>query len=302
VLFRHPLIRSAVYEGASPDQQRIAHRALASAIPPGSSGDRAWHLAAATIDYRKDTTVSRVDRALKKVRAGARFLQLQVSYEPERLSAFMHEAVEKSLATACALIPSICLVRSPSALRYMDEHVPGITVPAEKLDCGNGTTLLVYGRGAGNKADHTQVRFWSTDIDKDVAVLDANGIEFDEYDTETFKTIDHVVTTPDIGRSAWFKDPDGNTIAVFQPEELIVWGSKPVGERVPRHRWSFRLAPDGKGTILEHQVRVARARGVMGWIQRLGFLFTKPKKRVPTGMDQTLINVKKLAEQEAKSS
>jgi len=91
-------------------------------------------------------------------------------------------------------------------------------------------------------------------------------------------------------------------IAVFQPEELIVWGSKPVGERVPRHRWSFRLAPDGKGTILEHQVRVARARGVMGWIQRLGFLFTKPKKRVPTGMDQTLINVKKLAEQEAKSS
>src|SRR6185503_2301027 len=35
----------------------------------------------------------RVDRALKKVRAGARFLQLQVSFEPERLAAFMHEAV-----------------------------------------------------------------------------------------------------------------------------------------------------------------------------------------------------------------
>jgi len=76
----------------------------------------------------------RVDRALKKVRAGARFLQLQVSYEPQRLSAFMHEAVEKGLATACALIPSICLVRSPSALRYMEEHVPGITVPKETID------------------------------------------------------------------------------------------------------------------------------------------------------------------------
>jgi predicted enzyme related to lactoylglutathione lyase len=26
------------------------------------------------------------------------------------------------------------------------------------------------------------------------------------------------VTTAGIGRSAWFKDPDGNTIALFQPE------------------------------------------------------------------------------------
>ena len=84
--------------------------------------------------------------------------------------------------------------------------------------CGDGTTLLIYGRGSGNAADHTQVRFWSNDIDKDVAALAANGIEFDEYDTETFKTVDHIVTSPGIGRSAWFKDPDGNTIAIFQPE------------------------------------------------------------------------------------
>jgi methylenetetrahydrofolate reductase (NADPH) len=76
----------------------------------------------------------RVERALKKVRAGARFLQLQVSYEPQRLSAFMHEAVQRGLATTCALIPSICLVRSPSALRYMDENVPGIIVPKETIE------------------------------------------------------------------------------------------------------------------------------------------------------------------------
>lgn len=86
------------------------------------------------------------------------------------------------------------------------------------FECGDGTTLLVYGRGKGNSADHTQVRFWSTDIARDVAGLAANGIEFDEYDTETFKTVDHIVTAAGIGRSAWFKDPDGNTIAVFQPE------------------------------------------------------------------------------------
>ena len=76
----------------------------------------------------------RVDRALKKVRAGARFLQLQVSFEPERLGAFMHEAVAKGLAGQCALIPSICLVRSATALRYMEENVPGITVPQATIE------------------------------------------------------------------------------------------------------------------------------------------------------------------------
>jgi methylenetetrahydrofolate reductase (NADPH) len=76
----------------------------------------------------------RVDRALKKVRAGARFLQLQVSFRPEQLEAF----VQDRLASQCALLPSICLVRSPKALRYIDEHVPGIEVPAAIMErCEN---------------------------------------------------------------------------------------------------------------------------------------------------------------------
>jgi methylenetetrahydrofolate reductase (NADPH) len=76
----------------------------------------------------------RVDRALKKVRAGARFLQLQVSFEPERLASFMAEAVQRGLAGKAAILPSICLVRSPAALRFMDDRVPGITVPAALIE------------------------------------------------------------------------------------------------------------------------------------------------------------------------
>jgi methylenetetrahydrofolate reductase (NADPH) len=76
----------------------------------------------------------RVDRALKKARAGARFLQLQVSFRPEQLEAFLGEAREKGLAEQCALLPTICLTRSPAALRYIDEHVPGIEVPAALIE------------------------------------------------------------------------------------------------------------------------------------------------------------------------
>ena len=121
---------------------------------------------------------------------------------------------------ASAVLVSTDLERSQT---FYTEKV-GLTLSPETIknhllfDCGAGSTLLIYGRPADNKADHTQVRFWSTDIEKDVDALAANGVEFDEYDTDTFKTVGHIVTTPGIGRSAWFKDPDGNTIAVFQSE------------------------------------------------------------------------------------
>jgi len=76
----------------------------------------------------------RVDRALKKVRAGARFLQLQVVFDIDPLMGFMIEAERKGLAAQAAILPSICLVRSPSALRFIDERVPGITVPTDVID------------------------------------------------------------------------------------------------------------------------------------------------------------------------
>ena len=86
------------------------------------------------------------------------------------------------------------------------------------FECGDGTTLLIYGRPSPNKADHTQVRFWSTEIAADVRDLVARGIEFDLVEFGELKMVDHVLTSPGVGRSAWFKDPDGNTLAVFQPE------------------------------------------------------------------------------------
>ncbi len=79
------------------------------------------------VDYR-------VERALKKVRAGARFLQLQVGFERAPLERFMAQAVAAGLAEQAAILPSICLVRSPKALRFIDEKVPGISVPLEVIE------------------------------------------------------------------------------------------------------------------------------------------------------------------------
>jgi catechol 2,3-dioxygenase-like lactoylglutathione lyase family enzyme len=93
------------------------------------------------------------------------------------------------------------------------------TIPNHLLFQGaDGTTLLIYGRPGPNQADHTQVRFWSTDVERDVAELAARGVVFEDYDFPALRTVNHVATTAGIGKSAWFKDPDGNTLAVFQPE------------------------------------------------------------------------------------
>jgi methylenetetrahydrofolate reductase (NADPH) len=75
----------------------------------------------------------RVSRAAKKADAGARFLQLQICFQPERLEAFMAQATASGLAARCAMIPSILIVRSALALRFVHEKVAGIEVPAELI-------------------------------------------------------------------------------------------------------------------------------------------------------------------------
>lgn len=109
--------------------------------------------------------------------------------------------------------------------RTFYEQVVGLTLSADTIpnhllfECGDGTTLLVYGRPAPSKADHTQVRLWTDDVERDVRELESRGAVFEEYDFPSLKTVDRVATTPGVGKSAWFRDPDGNTLAIFQPEE-----------------------------------------------------------------------------------
>jgi catechol 2,3-dioxygenase-like lactoylglutathione lyase family enzyme len=93
------------------------------------------------------------------------------------------------------------------------------TVPNHLLfEAGDGTTLLVYWRPSPNLAEHTQVRFWCVDVAADVSELVGRGVEFDLVEFGDFQMADHILTTP-VGRSAWIKDPDGNTIALFQPAQ-----------------------------------------------------------------------------------
>ena len=76
----------------------------------------------------------RVLRAKKKAEAGARFLQLQIGYYPERLEAFVRGCVEQGVTATTALIPTVVLTKTARARSFMDVSVPGISIPAEMIE------------------------------------------------------------------------------------------------------------------------------------------------------------------------
>ena len=83
----------------------------------------------------------RIERALKKHRAGAAFLQLQICYHPDRLEAFC-KGIAK-IAPNLKLIPTVLLIKSSKTLNFMNEKISGIDVPKDTIarvaSAANGT-------------------------------------------------------------------------------------------------------------------------------------------------------------------
>jgi methylenetetrahydrofolate reductase (NADPH) len=76
---------------------------------------------------------ARLERVRAKADAGARFLQLQIGFVPSYLEGFMEAAEAAGLRERVALMPSISILRSARALRFLDEKVPGVDVPADVI-------------------------------------------------------------------------------------------------------------------------------------------------------------------------
>jgi methylenetetrahydrofolate reductase (NADPH) len=79
------------------------------------------------IDYRPY-------RLMKKVNAGANFIQTQLIYDIKAFKVFMQKVRELGLHEKTYILAGVGPLKSPGMARYMKESVPGILVPDEILD------------------------------------------------------------------------------------------------------------------------------------------------------------------------
>lgn len=90
--------------------------------------------------------------------------------------------------------------------------------------CGAGEFALFETDGAPS-GSHTQMAWQVDDLDAAVRELEARGVEFEQYDVPGLRTVDGIAEVsgnyPSKGgigeRAAWFKDSEGNLLAVGQP-------------------------------------------------------------------------------------
>ena len=122
--FRHPLIRSAVYRGASEADRRRTHQALAAVTDPVRDPDRrAWHLAAATVG-RDEAVATELEQAADRgrVRGGHSTAGLllaraaELTPDDDRRRGRLLAAVESHLAGGA-------LPRARALLDQIDEDV-----------------------------------------------------------------------------------------------------------------------------------------------------------------------------------
>ena len=90
--------------------------------------------------------------------------------------------------------------------------------------CAGGEFVLFESAGAPSGA-HTQMAWQVDDIEAVVAELKGRGVVFEEYDLPELTTVDGIVEIsgnyPSKGgrgeRGAWFRDSEGNLLAIGQP-------------------------------------------------------------------------------------
>lgn len=94
--------------------------------------------------------------------------------------------------------------------------VPGGLKPDGKFVYSvGGSTLALFPKPGGTKADHTAISFKVDDIMASIATLKQAGVVFEDYDFPDFKTVDHVCVLGS-EKAAWFKDTEGNYLCIHE--------------------------------------------------------------------------------------
>ena len=120
------------------------------------------------------------------------------------------------LGTMIGFIPT----RNGDAARVFYETKVGLRFISEDqfaVVFQSGENMIRISRtGSFTPAPFTILGWESLNIEKDVREMSARGVIFERYDYMGPQDELGIWTAPNGGRVAWFKDPDGNTLALSQ--------------------------------------------------------------------------------------
>ena len=96
---------------------------------------------------------------------------------------------------------------------------PTQEMPGEVLvyHTGGGTDFQIYRTDFAGQAGHTIAQFHVDDIESEVHDLKAKGVSFEVYDLPGTTWDGEIASMEGMGRAAWFKDSEGNTMCIDEP-------------------------------------------------------------------------------------
>ena len=109
------ILRRMRDEGIYLDGREIKHR-------PG------LFLGAAAAPFAQDP-VLQVIRDRKKINAGAQFMQTNLVFDPDRLDPWLEQLEKEGLLDKVYILVGVSPLKSLNLARYMNEKIPGITIP-----------------------------------------------------------------------------------------------------------------------------------------------------------------------------
>ncbi len=117
-----------------------------------------------------------------------------------------------------SVLPTIAVDDLDRAVRFYSEK---LGLPVRRLEgdmesalveVGDSDRLLLY-KSSYKRGEATYASFLCEDVESAVRELRGRGVTFEEYDFPGLKTVNGVATSGDM-KTGWFKDSEGNILAI----------------------------------------------------------------------------------------
>src|SRR5687768_8109608 len=121
--------------------------------------------------------------------------------------------------TQAPIHPSLATSDLERARRWYADKLgwePAADLPGSLIYRLGDSGFSLYTTPSAGTARNTVMNWNVDDLTSLMRQLKGRGVTFEEYDFGEIKTVDGVMSDPTGGKTAWFKDPDGNTIAILE--------------------------------------------------------------------------------------